>query len=603
MKKDTAQSLREQVKLLPDKPGVYQFFDQNNQLLYVGKAKNLKKRVSSYFTKQHDNNRTAVLVRRIVNIRHIVVETESDALLLENSLIKQHQPRYNVMLKDDKTYPWLVIKNEPFPRVFLTRNVIKDGSEYFGPYTSVRMVRTLLDLIRQLYPLRTCKYKLSEENIAAGKYRACLEYHLGNCLAPCEGLQSESDYNKNIENIRNIIKGNLNSVIDFMNKRMKEYAGSYAFEEAEDIRQKIELIDNYKAKSTIVNPRLDKIEVFGLAEDKHYSFVNYLRISNGAIVQTLTQEVRKRIDEAPEDVLATAIHDIREKVKSNATEILVSVRPEFVQEGLKYSVPQRGDKKKLLDLSERNARYSLLEKHKQIANKNPEKNRQRILETLQSDLKLAALPEHIECFDNSNIQGHHPVAACVVFKNGKPCKKDYRHYNIKSVEGPDDYASMTEVVTRRYKRLMNENYSLPQLIIIDGGKGQLGAAVEGLRKLNLTDKIAIIGIAKRLEEIFFPGDPVPLYLDKNSESLKLIQHARDEAHRFGITFHRNKRSKGFISTDLTAIPGIGEKTAGELLRKYGSVERIKKQSTEELEKLVGSSKATLIEKHLHNKQD
>jgi excinuclease ABC subunit C len=592
------QEVKEQVSLLPNKPGVYQFFDKDDKLLYVGKAKNLKKRVSSYFTKQHDNNRTAVLVRRIRNIRHTVVETESDALLLENSLIKQHQPRYNVMLKDDKTYPWLVIKNEPFPRVFLTRNVIKDGSEYYGPYTSVRMVRTLLDLVRQLYPLRTCKYNLSDENIRAGKYKRCLEYHLGNCLAPCEGLQSKKEYDNNIRNIRNIIKGDLNSVQRYMKTLMQEYAAEYKFEEAENIRRKIELIDNYKAKSTIVNPRLDKIEVFGLAEDTHYSFVNYLRISNGAIVQTLTREVKKNIDETPEDVLATAIHDIREKVHSNAKELLVSVKPEFLPEELKSSVPQRGDKKKLLDLSERNAKYSLLEKHKQLANKNPEKNRQRILETLQKDLKLPELPEHIECFDNSNIQGHHPVAACVVFKKGKPSKKDYRHYNIKSVVGPDDYASMTEVVKRRYQRLQNEGQSLPQLIIIDGGKGQLGAAVEGLREIGLEKKIAIIGIAKRLEEIFFPGDPVPLYLDKNSESLKLIQHARDEAHRFGITFHRNKRSKAFISTDLTSIAGIGEKTADQLLKAFGSVERLKKADEESIESIVGKSKARLIKKHL-----
>jgi len=597
-KSSDIQKLKDQVSLLPERPGVYQFFDKDNKLLYVGKAKKLKKRVASYFTKQHDNNRTAVMVRRIRSIRHTVVETESDALLLENSLIKQHQPRYNVMLKDDKTYPWLVIKNEPFPRVFLTRNVIKDGSDYFGPYTSVRMVRTLLDLIRQLYPLRTCKYKLSDENIEAGKYKRCLEYHLGNCLAPCEGLQSKEDYDKNIRNLRNIIKGDLNTVQRYMKTLMQEYAAEYKFEEAESIRKKIELIDNYKAKSTIVNPRLDKIEVFGLAEDTHYSFVNYLRISNGAIVQTLTREVKKNIDETPEDVLATAIHDIREKVNSNAKELLVSVKPEFLPEELKSTVPQRGDKKKLLDLSERNAKYSLLEKHKQLANKNPEKNRQRIMETLQQDLKLPELPEHIECFDNSNIQGHQPVAACVVFKNGRPGKKDYRHYNIKTVVGPDDYASMTEVVKRRYRRLQDEGQSLPQLIIIDGGKGQLGAAVQGLREIGLEKRIAIIGIAKRLEEIFFPGDPVPLYLDKNSESLKLIQHARDEAHRFGITFHRNKRSKAFLNSDLTRIPGIGEKTADQLLKKFGSVDRIKNADDEAIEAIVGKSKARLIKQNL-----
>lgn len=595
---NTYHQARELVKLLPEKPGIYQFYDRNNRLLYVGKAKNLKKRVSSYFTKKHENNRTAVMVKRIDDIKHTVVETEIDALLLENSLIKEHQPRYNVMLKDDKTYPWLVIKNEPFPRVFLTRNVIKDGSEYYGPYTSVRMVRTLLDFIRQLYPLRTCKYSLSEKNIKAGKYKRCLEYHIGNCLAPCEGLQSKADYDANIDNVRNIIKGNLNDVQHYMQKQMESKAVEYKFEEAESIRQKIELINNYKAKSTIVNPKLDKIDVFGFAEDQHFSFINYLRISNGSIIQTHTQEIRKRIDERPEDILATAMHEIRDKVNSSAKEALVSMELQFVPEGMKLTVPQRGDKKKLLDLSERNAKYAMLEKHKQIEHTNPEKHRQRILETLQSDLKMDSLPTHIECFDNSNIQGHHPVAACVVFKNGRPQKKAYRHYNIKSVSGPDDYASMSEVITRRYKRLLGEKQSLPQLIIIDGGKGQLSAAVKGLKNLQLDKKITIIGIAKRLEEIFFPKDPVPLYLDKNSESLKLIQHARDEAHRFGIAFHRNKRSKAFITSDLTNISGIGKKTAEMLLSEFGSIERIRKQPVSELEKIVGKSKAKLIKESI-----
>lgn len=594
----TYRHLREKINLLPDKPGVYQFYDKNNKLLYVGKAKKLKKRVNSYFTKKHENNRTSVMVKHIRDIHHTVVETESDALLLENSLIKQHQPRYNVMLKDDKTYPWLVIKNEHFPRIFLTRNVVKDGSEYYGPYTSVRMVRTLLELIRRLYPLRTCKYTLSPENIRKEKYKRCLEYHIGNCLAPCEGLQTEKAYNENIRNIRKIIKGDLNSVIDYLKSLMQAFADKYQFEEAENIRLKIELLENYKAKSTIVNPRLNNIDVFGHSEDKHYMFVSYLRISQGAIVQTITQEIRKAIEENPEDIFATAIHNIREKVNSNAKEILVSIQPAFTQENIKYSIPQRGDKKKLLDLSVRNARYAMLEKHKQLEHTNPEKNKQRILETLQSDLRLKTLPEHIECFDNSNIQGHQPVAACVVFKNARPLKKAYRHYNIKSVSGPDDYASMTEVITRRYKRMMEENQSLPQLIIIDGGKGQLSAAVEGLKNLNLYGKIAIIGIAKRLEEIFFPGDPVPLFLDKNSESLKLIQHARNEAHRFGINFHRNKRSKAFIKTDMTNIPGIGAKTAEQLLSSFGSVERIRKQPVSELEKVVGKRKAESIKKHM-----
>jgi len=582
------------VSALPENPGVYRFYDKDDKLLYVGKAKNLKKRVSSYFTKHHDSGKTRVLVRKIVDIRPIVVENESDALLLENNLIKTHQPRYNVMLKDDKTYPWIVIRNEEFPRVHLTRNMIKDGSEYFGPYTSVKVVRTLLDMIRQLYPIRNCKYKLSRENIKSGKFKACLEYHLGNCLAPCEGKQEEPDYLKNIEQIRNIIRGDLNTVLSYLKNMMQEYAEKYKFEDAENIRQKIALIENYKAKSTIVNPKIHNLDVFGMVEDKQTVFVNFLKIANGSIIQAHSIEIKKRIEEDPAELLSTAIHEIRAKLNSTSRTCLVPITPAFEIDGLEFLIPQRGDKKHLLDLSMRNAKYYMLDKHKQIEYINPERHSKRILETLKSDLHLTEEPVHIECFDNSNIQGHYPVAACVVFKNAKPSKKDYRHFNIKTVVGPDDFASMKEIIIRRYKRLQEENLSLPQLIIIDGGKGQLRASVEALDAIGLRGKIAIIGIAKRLEEIFFPDDPVPLYLDKNSESLKVIQHARDEAHRFGITFHRNQRSKDFIQSELDKIPGIGTKTAETLLKTFGSLKKIKETEEEEIAKHIGKAKAKVI---------
>jgi excinuclease ABC subunit C len=586
--------LKTLVSALPEKPGVYRFYDKDDKLLYVGKAKNLKKRVSSYFTKHHDSGKTRVLVRKIVDIKPIVVENESDALLLENNLIKTHQPRYNVMLKDDKTYPWIVIRNEEFPRVHLTRNVIKDGSEYFGPYTSVKVVRTLLDMIRQLYPIRNCKYKLSEENIESGKFKACLEYHLGNCLAPCEGKQTEAEYLENIEHIRNIIKGDLNSVLSYLKTLMQEYAENYKFEDAENMRQKITLIENYKAKSTIVNPKIHNMDVFGMVEDKQTAYINFLKIANGAIIQAHNLEIKKRIEEDPAELLSTAIHEIRAKLNSTSTTCLVPIKPAFEVPELEFLIPQRGDKKHLLDLSMRNAKYYMLDKHKQIEHINPERHSKRILETLKSDLHLTEEPVHIECFDNSNIQGHFPVAACVVFKNAKPSKKDYRHYNIKTVVGPDDFASMKEIIIRRYSRLKTENQSLPQLIIIDGGKGQLRAAVEGLEAINLRGKIAIIGIAKRLEEIFFPDDSVPLYLDKNSESLKVIQHARDEAHRFGITFHRNQRSKDFIQSELDKIPGIGTKTAETLLKAFGSLKKIKESNEEGIAKHIGKAKAQVI---------
>jgi excinuclease ABC subunit C len=583
---------------LPEKPGVYRFYDKEDKLLYVGKAKNIKKRVSSYFTKHHVNGKTRVLVRKIADIKPIVVDNESDALLLENNLIKTHQPRYNVMLKDDKTYPWIVIRNEEFPRVHLIRNVIKDGSEYFGPYTSVKVVRTLLEMIRQLYPIRNCKYKLSPENIESDKFKACLEYHLGNCLAPCEGKQSEHDYLKNIDQVRNIIRGDLDAVLLFLNTRMQEHARNYKFEDAELLRQKIELIENYKAKSTIVNPKIHNLDVFGMVEDKQTAYVNYLKIANGSIIQAHTIELKKRIEEDSAELLSTAILEIRQKLNSVSKHAIASILPAFALSDLEYSVPQRGDKKQLLDLSVRNAKFYMLDRHKQIELTNPERHSKRILDTLKADLHLTEDPVHIECFDNSNIQGSNPVAACVVFKNAKPSKKDYRHFKIKTVQGPDDFASMREIISRRYKRLIEEAKPLPQLIIIDGGKGQLSAAVEALESLNLRGKIAIIGIAKRLEEIYFPHDSIPLYLDKTSESLKLIQHARDEAHRFGISFHRNQRSREFVHSQLTDIEGVGTKTSDILLRHFGSVEQIKSASESDISKLIGKSKAALVKRQL-----
>lgn len=590
----SSDSIKENIKNLPEKPGVYQFYDKNGNILYVGKAKNLKKRVSSYFNKHHESGKTRVLVKKIREIRHVLVENESDALLLENSLIKKWQPRYNVMLKDDKTYPWLCIKNESFPRIFLTRRLIKDGSEYFGPYTSVKMVKTLLDFIRQLYPVRTCNYLLSPENISSGKYKKCLEYHIGNCLAPCEGLQNEENYLNNIREIRSIIRGDLGSVQKRMTRKMKQMAEAYRFEEAALIKEKLKIIENYRSKSTVVNPRIHNLDVYSMVSDLDKAFVNFLKISNGAIIQAHTLELKKQVDESPEDLLSTAILEIRHKLNSESREAIVPFQPAYAVDDLKYTVPQRGDKKKLLELSERNAKYYMLEVRKQIKQKDPSRHRERILETLQKDLHLQEKPNHIECFDNSNIQGTHPVSACVVFLGGKPAKAQYRHYNIKTVQGPDDYASMKEVLLRRYKRLLDENKKLPQLIIIDGGKGQLSAAVEALEALNLRGKIAIIGIAKRLEEIYFPGDSLPLYLDKNSESLKLIQYARNEAHRFSISFHRQKRSHKWLDSELSEIPGIGKKTIERLLETYGSVSEIKKQKLTSLIPIVGKKKAKQI---------
>ena len=593
MKMSVQSTIELQLRTLPDAPGVYQYFDKDSKILYVGKAKNLKKRVSSYFNKQHDTARINVLVKKIATIKHIVVETEMDALLLENSLIKNLQPRYNILLKDDKTYPWICIKNERFPRVFSTRNVIKDGSEYFGPYTSGKLMHALLNLIKELYPLRTCNYDLSPQNIRNEKYKVCLEFHIGNCLGPCEGLESEEEYLRKIQAIRAILKGDFKENIREFKSLMMKYAEEMRFEEAQKMKEKIDLLENYQAKSTVVNPKISNVDVFSIISDEGSAYINMLQIKNGAVIRSHTLELKKKLEEADDELLTLAIVELRERFKLYAKEIIVPFKVDL-GEGLKITTPKLGDKKQLLDLSERNARYYRMDQMKQMKIVDPDRHTNRIMAQMKSDLRLSKEPRHIECFDNSNIQGTNPVAACVVFKDGKPSKKDYRHFNIKTVEGPNDFASMEEVVFRRYRRLVEEGESLPDLIIIDGGKGQLGAALKSLEVLGLRGKIAIIGIAKRLEELFYPGDSIPLYLDKKSETLKIIQHLRNEAHRFGITFHRNQRSKNAIDSGLTTIPGIGPKTMEKLMIEFKSIKRLKETPFEAIEKSIGKSKAQKV---------
>ena len=587
-----------QLSSLPDEPGVYQFYDKDDLILYVGKAKNLKKRVTSYFVKSHDSGKTRVLVKKIHSIKHIVVPTESDALLLENNLIKKYRPRYNVQLRDDKSYPWICIKNERFPRVFATRKIIKDGSEYFGPYTRMRTVKTLLDLIKSVYPLRTCNYDLSAEKIDGGKFKKCLEYHLGNCLGPCEGLQEADDYHKQIDDIREIIKGNFKSSIQYFRKEMKQLATEMRFEEAQRIKEKIEVLENYQVKSTIVNPKINNVDVFSIMSDESYAYVNFLQLSHGAIVRSHTMEIRKKLDEEDRELLQLAIVELRQRFNSLSGTVYLPF-PLSLPDDIKTVIPKLGDKKRLIELSERNAKFFRQERFKQSKIADPDRHTNRLMAQMKKDLRLSEEPRHIECFDNSNIQGSNPVAACVVFRNGKPAKKEYRHFNIKTVSGPDDFASMEEVVHRRYKRLLNEGENLPQLIVIDGGKGQLSSALKSLDVLGLRGKIAIIGIAKRLEEIYFPQDPIPLYLDKKSETLKIIQQLRNEAHRFGISHHRNKRSKAAINTELEMIDGIGEKTAEELLKEFKSVKRIKEASLEDLTRSVGLARARKIYENFH----
>ena len=586
---------------MPDSPGVYQYYDREDKILYVGKAKNLKKRVSSYFTKTHENGKTRVLVSKIARIEHIVVKTETDALLLENNLIKKYQPKYNVLLKDDKSYPWICIKKEAFPRVFMTRNIWKDGSEYFGPYTSVKTARVLLALIKELYPLRTCAYNLSEDNIKSGKYKVCLEYHIKNCKGACEGMQEEKEYLADIREIRNIIKGNFKSSLKRFEKLMMEFAERAEFEEAQKIKEKIEVLSSYQARSTVVHPSINNVDVYSIVSDQTYAYVNFLKMANGAIIQSHTVEIKKKLDESDHSLLELAVVELRERFRSTSREIYVPFRIDLGDE-IKVSVPKQGDKKRIVELSTRNAKYFRLERLKQIQIVDPDRHTKRIMQQMQKDLRLSREPHHIECFDNSNIQGTNPVAACVVFRDGKPAKSEYRHFNIKTVVGPDDYSSMEEVVHRRYKRLVEEDKELPQLVVIDGGKGQLSSAVKSLDVLGLRGKIAIIGIAKRLEEIYYPEDPIPLYLDKKSETLKIIQQLRNEAHRFGINHHRNKRSKSALQTEMTQIPGVGEKTVVSLLKKFKSLKRIKNATFEDLEQLIGRDKALRITTHFQGEK-
>jgi excinuclease ABC subunit C len=585
-----------QTTTLPNKPGVYQYYDKDDKLLYIGKAKNLKKRVSSYFTKQHDSAKTRVLVKKIVTIKHIVVDTETDALLLENNLIKKYQPRYNILLKDDKTYPWICIKKERYPRVFSTRRMIKDGSEYFGPYTSKKTVHTLLDLINGLYPLRNCNYDLSDKNIKSGKYKVCLEYHLANCLGACEGKQTEESYLESVAAIRNILKGNFKESLLAFKNQMKGFAENLQFEDAQKVKEKMEVLMNYQSKSTIVNSKINNVDVFSIITDEEYGYVNYLQISYGSIIRSHTLEVKKKLSETAIEILQLAVIELRNRFQSHCKEIYVPFKIN-AGENIKIYIPKLGDKKHILDLSIRNAKYYRMERFNQVRITDPNRHENRIMAQMKKDLRLSEEPRYIECFDNSNIQGTSPVAACVVFKNGKPSKKDYRKYTIKTVVGPDDFASMEEVVYRRYKRLLDEKQPLPQLIIIDGGKGQLSSSLKSLDKLDLRGKIAIIGIAKRLEELFYPDDPIPLYLDKKTETLKIIQQLRNEAHRFGITFHRNKRSKEALNTRLEAIDGIGEKTVIGLLKKFKSLQRIQSATFEELSEVVGPSKSKKIKEY------
>jgi excinuclease ABC subunit C len=583
------------LKTLPDNPGVYQFFDEHEKIIYVGKAKSLKKRVLSYFNKDSSlSGKTSVMVRKIADIRHIVVSSELDALLLENNLIKKYQPRYNINLKDDKTFPWICIKKERFPRVFPTRNIIHDGSSYFGPYASVRMMHTLLELTRQLYPLRNCNLNLTEKNINDKKFKICLEYHLRNCKGPCEGFQAEEEYMQTILHITEILKGNINNVLSNLRELMKKYAETLEFEKAQVVKEKIILLERFQSKSMVVNPKIHNVDVFTIISDEEAGYANYLKVVDGAIVQAHTVEMKKKLDEPNDELLSLAIADFRQRFDSNSEEALIPFELDLEIPGVTFTVPKIGDKKQLLDLSERNAKYYMLEKRKQVELVDPDRHSKRILNTMMKDLRMKELPAHIECFDNSNIQGGYPVAAMVCFRDAKPSKKDYRHFNIKTVEGPNDFASMEEVIYRRYKRMLDENQGLPQLIVVDGGKGQLSSAVTSLEKLNLRGKITIIGIAKKLEELYFPDDSVPIYLDKKSETLRVIQYLRDEAHRFGITHHRKKREKGTIKTDLTNIAGIGDTFARKLLSALKSVKKIKAASLEELQQIIGESKGKIV---------
>ena len=600
MSEEKEKHLKNIISTLPDNPGVYRFSNEEGTIIYVGKARNLKKRVSSYFNReQYENRKTWIMVNKVVDIGYTVVETELDALLLENSLIKKYQPRYNIRLKDDKSFPWICIRDERFPRVYAMRNPVKDGSTYYGPYANVKMMHAVLELARKLYPIRTCNLNLTEENIKAKKFKVCLEYQIGNCLGPCEALQSEEEYNENLQQVKHIIKGNIRSVLEHLEMQMNDFASKLEFEKAQVVKHKLDMVEKFRGKSTVVNPAIGKVDVFSIMSDEKNAYVNFMRVVDGAIVQTHTLELNKRLDESDEELLSFAIGEIFELFGSELKEAIVPFLPEMEFPDVEFFVPQRGDKKNLLELSLRNAKYFRQDKLRIQEKINPERHTQRILEQMKTDLRMKELPAHIECFDNSNIQGAHPVSAMVVFKNAKPAKKDYRHFNIRTVEGPNDFASMEEVITRRYSRMLEENQPMPQLIIIDGGKGQLSSALQSLDKLGLRGKITVIGIAKKLEEIYFPGDSLPLYIDKKSETLKVIQYARNEAHRFGITHHRKRRSKATVKTELTEIKGISNVTAQKLLKEFGSVKKLKKVSEEEISKVVGKAKGKLVATHFH----
>jgi excinuclease ABC subunit C len=592
----TSDNLREIAGRMPGNPGVYTFVDSQGTILYVGKASNLRKRVVSYFTGTR-SGKTQLLVSKSADIRHTVVTSESEALLLENNLIKKHQPRYNILLKDDKTFPWICIKNEPFPRVFSTRTVMNDGSEYFGPYTSSIMVRTLLDLIHQLFSLRNCNLNLSAANIATGKYRVCLEFQMGNCKGPCENLQERDDYDNSISQIREILRGNIRTVTDHLKQMMADYAAALRFEEAQLIKDKLQIISRYQARSVVVNPSTGNADVFGFSIEGDHAAISFMRVVEGAVVQTFTVGLRRRLDEPPETMLAMAMGEVIHRIGQLSRLVLVPFKPDTTLAGLRFVIPVRGDKKKLLEMAERNAIYFRLEQKKRLAGKTPADRTGKNLERLKNDLHMSQLPRHIECFDNSNIQGTSPVAACVVFRNGKPARSEYRHFNIKDVTGPDDYASMEEVVFRRYKRTLEENRPLPDLIVVDGGKGQLSSAMESIEKLGIASKVAVIGIAKRLEEIYFPHDSVPLYIDKNSVSLKIIQNIRNEAHRFGINFHRLKRSKEMLRSEFDNIAGVGPGTVKKLLETFKSPDGVSSATLAELTSIVGTSKAILVFNH------
>ncbi|WP_312174241.1 excinuclease ABC subunit UvrC [Chryseobacterium sp.] len=593
-------SLELQLKTLPSEPGVYRYYDKNDQLLYVGKAKNLKKRVLSYFNKTLSGYRTRIMVGKINRLETTIVNSEYDALLLENNLIKEHQPFYNVMLKDDKTYPWICIKNEDFPRIFLTRTKIKDGSEYYGPYAKVRPAKILLDTIKHIYKLRTCNLNLAPSKIEEGKYKVCLEYHIKNCEGPCEGLESKQDYDEKIDAIRGIIKGDFRKAKEYLVNQMMKYATNLQFESAQIVKERLDALEDYQAKNTVVNPSIDDVDVFGMTSDETAAYVNFFKIRNGNIIQSFTTEIKKILEETDEEIMEQALVEIRQKFDSDSKEVLLPFHLAIEIPNVKLIVPKVGDKKRIVELSEKNAKEYRLEKLKQVQIVDPERHTNRIMAEMQKLLRMPVEPRHIEGFDNSNIQGTNPVSACVVFKDGKPSKADYRIFHPKTVEGPNDFATMEEVIYRRYKRMLDEGEDLPQLILIDGGKGQLSSAVKSLRLLGLYGKITIIGIAKRLEELFFPEDSIPLYLDKKSETLKILQRVRDEAHRFGVKHHRTRRKNSTIKSELEEIPGVGGKTIELLLSRLKSVKRIKESSLETLEEILGKSKAKIVYDFFNN---